>query len=111
MYTWNPKQPFFNGCLVKQACFMSRFGIIELEQSLKLGCLGYQAPGKMLKVSTYSCNARDGEFCPQDVGYVDLPPKTNLGSLKILPLGLSKKAVLLFKPFFSRASLLLVSIR
>ena len=29
LYTWNSKQPHFNGCLVKQPFFYVRFGIIQ----------------------------------------------------------------------------------
>ena len=34
--SWNPKQPVLNGCLVKQPFPKSRFGIIQLNQPLKI---------------------------------------------------------------------------
>ena len=35
-FTWNPKDPLLNGCLVKQVCF-----IIRLKQPQTSGCLGF----------------------------------------------------------------------
>ena len=43
IYTWNLKQPFINGCLVKQPfSIILRFGIIPLKQPFINGCLGFQ---------------------------------------------------------------------
>ena len=40
--SWNPKQPFINGCLVKQPFSIYRFGIIQLKHPFINGCLGFQ---------------------------------------------------------------------
>ena len=40
--SWNPKQPFIDGCLVKQPFSIYRFGIIQLKQPFIKGCLGFR---------------------------------------------------------------------
>ena len=41
--TWYPKQPFFNGCLVKQPVFNVMIGNHPMQTTKKTGCLEFQA--------------------------------------------------------------------
>ena len=52
MDTWNPKQPFINGCLVNQPFSTWRFGIIPLKQPFINGCFGFQVESSNLKLTS-----------------------------------------------------------
>ena len=42
IYSWYPKQPFLNGCLVKQQFFMQWFGIIQWKHPFINRCFRFQ---------------------------------------------------------------------
>ena len=63
MGSWNPKQPFINGCLVKQPSFMQWFGIIQLKHPFINGCLGFQ-DSILSNPTSNTSSATDRALCP-----------------------------------------------
>ena len=111
LYTWNPKQPVFNGCLVKDPFFMWWFGALQLKQPLERGCFRY--------VYIYTCmlmvkkSSRDshqlilrehalfGVSCASQLIVQDFVQRFFRGSLSIKSCGESKSLQVIVKSSWS----------